>query len=92
MKSGGNVWCVLFQLLKEAEANPLDWTDPGPTRVTAIVACVPSFMDVSGQSTGGGAPMQRGMSMVTNNHVDADMMPEVENSEEDFEIPEVSGQ
>lgn len=80
----------MFQLLKEAEANPDDWTDPGPTRATAIVACVPSFMDASGQSTGGGMPMQRGMSMVTTNHVDVDAIPEVEQSEEEFEIPEVS--
>ena len=25
---------------------------PGPTRMTSIVACVPAFMDASGQSTG----------------------------------------
>lgn len=25
---------------------------PGPSRMTSIVACVPAFMDASGQSTG----------------------------------------
>ncbi|GMH43786.1 hypothetical protein BSKO_11720 [Bryopsis sp. KO-2023] len=78
------------ELLDEAEKTPEDWAEPGPTRATAIIACVPSFMDVSGASTGGAAPMQRGMSMVPNDHVDVDMLPEVETSqdEDEFEIPE----
>ena len=28
------------------------YADPGPSRMTSIVACVPAFMDESGQSTG----------------------------------------
>ena len=28
------------------------YAQPGPTRMTSIVACVPAFMDASGQSTG----------------------------------------
>lgn len=39
-----------------AEAGP-DYTSngyatPGPTRMTSIVACVPAYVDASGQSTG----------------------------------------
>ena len=28
------------------------YAEPGPTRMTSIVACVPAYMDASGQSTG----------------------------------------
>lgn len=58
-----------LQLLEEYEADP-SWAWPGPTRATAIVACLPAFMDASGHSTGGGAPMQRGASLATTQHVD----------------------
>lgn len=59
-----------MQLLEEYEADPSSWAWPGPTRATAIVACLPAFMDASGHSTGGGAPMQRGASLATTQHVD----------------------
>jgi hypothetical protein len=58
------------QLLEEYEADPSIWAWPGPTRATAIVACLPAFMDASGHSTGGAAPMQRGASLATTQHVD----------------------
>lgn len=58
------------QLLEEYEADPSAWAWPGPTRATAIVACLPAFMDASGHSTGGAAPMQRGASLATTQHVD----------------------
>ena len=58
------------QLLEEYEADPSAWAWPGPTRATAIVACLPAFMDASGYSTGGAAPMQRGSSLATTQHVD----------------------
>ena len=42
------------ELLEEVGPDPTQkgyglW---GPTRMTSVVACVPAFMDVSGQSTG----------------------------------------
>ncbi len=61
--------CAL-QLMREYEADPSCWAAPGPTRATAIVACIPTFMDASGHSTGGAAPMQRGASLATTQHVD----------------------
>lgn len=41
-------------LLEEVgpEAASTGYASPGPTRMTSIVACVPAFMDASGQSTG----------------------------------------
>lgn len=83
------VCLLLIQLLEQAKSNPSDFFEVGPTRATAIIACVPSFMDVTGQSTGGGAPMQRGMSMVTGDHVDVDSIPDLDELTEEFKIPEV---
>ncbi len=44
-------------LLEEVGPDPTQqgYAHPGPTRMTSIVACVPAFMDASGQSTGGHA-------------------------------------
>lgn len=42
----------LVQLLREYESDPSGWAEPGPTRATAVVACIPAFMDASGHSTG----------------------------------------
>ena len=53
--------CLLACLLTQPP--PAAWR-------AAIVACIPAFMDESGQSMGGGAPMQRGASMATTQHVD----------------------
>lgn len=41
-------------LLEEVGPDYLEngYARPGPTRMTSIVACVPAFMDASGQSTG----------------------------------------
>lgn len=37
------------ELMREYEAaEPGSWAEPGPTRATAIVACIPAFMDASG--------------------------------------------
>ena len=41
-------------LLEEVGPDPVSkgYAQPGPSRMTSIVACVPAFMDASGQSTG----------------------------------------
>lgn len=41
-------------LLEEVGPDPVSkgYARPGPSRMTSIVACVPAFMDASGQSTG----------------------------------------
>ena len=57
-------------LLQEYQADPSKWATPGPSIATAVVACLPTFMDASGQSSGAAAPMQRGASMATTQHVD----------------------
>eukprot|EP00887_Chlorella_sp_A99_P001378 scaffold8.g1378.t1 len=58
-------------LVEEYERNPSAWAEPGPTRATAIVACLPAFMDASGHSTGGvTGPLGRGGSLATTQHVD----------------------
>ena len=43
------------ELFEEAGSNPLQngWAWPGPTWATSVVACLPTFMDASGNSTGG---------------------------------------
>ena len=57
--------------LAAAESLPEAWTTPpGPTRATAVVACVPAFADPSGLSVGSGLPMARGASMTTDMHFD----------------------
>eukprot|EP00889_Picochlorum_renovo_P000320 jgi/Picre1/27350/NNA_000319.t3 len=60
-------------LLKEYEADPSKWAEPGPSIATAVVACIPTFMDASGNSSGAAAPMPRGASMATTQHVDPAM-------------------
>ena len=72
------------------EAEPGAWAEPGPTRATAIVACVPAFMDASGHSTGGAAPMARGASLATTQHVDPAAAPvsALDSGSEDEEVPE----
>lgn len=35
--------------MAEYEEDPSVWAWPGPTRATAIVACLPAFMDASGE-------------------------------------------
>ncbi|KAL4457809.1 hypothetical protein ABPG75_012674 [Micractinium tetrahymenae] len=76
------------QLLEEYEADPSAWAWPGPTRATAIVACLPAFMDASGHSTGGGAPMQRGASLATTQHVDPAAVAAMEESGDEDDVPE----
>lgn len=46
-------------LLEEVGPDPVSkgYARPGPSRMTSIVACVPAFMDASGQSTGRQSPM-----------------------------------
>lgn len=45
-------------LLEEVGPDPVSkgYAQPGPSRMTSIVACVPAFMDASGQSTGKTSP------------------------------------
>lgn len=76
------------QLLEEYEADPSSWAWPGPTRATAIVACLPAFMDASGHSTGGAAPMQRGASLATTQHVDPAAVIAVDDSSDEDDVPE----
>lgn len=40
------------ELLDEAQLHPETFSGPGPTRATAVIACIPAFTDASGQSTG----------------------------------------
>ena len=76
-------------LLKEYEANPNLFAAPGPSIATAIVACIPSFMDASGNSSGLAAPMPRGASMATTQHMDpAAATAAMEDSADDEEPPE----
>jgi predicted Zn-dependent peptidase len=56
--------------LAAADALPDAWSPPGPTRATAVVACVPAFADPTGLSLGAGPALQRGASMATDMHVD----------------------
>ncbi|KAL0020811.1 hypothetical protein WJX79_007906 [Trebouxia sp. C0005] len=75
---GASVLSYISHYRKEAELLEEAGHDPsqngyalwGPTRMTSIVACIPAFMDASGQSTGGGMPMQRGASLTTSEHID----------------------
>jgi predicted Zn-dependent peptidase len=80
------------QLLRDWEENPSAWAQPGPTVATAVVACLPAFMDASGNSTGGAAPIARGASMATTQHVDPALAAAAalgdESSDTDKDIPE----
>ena len=57
---GASVLSYISHYRKEAELLEEAGHDPsqngyalwGPTRMTSIVACIPAFMDASGQSTG----------------------------------------
>ena len=40
------------ELVADAKARPDKWGPPGPTRATALVACIPMYTDTSGNSTG----------------------------------------
>lgn len=75
-------------LMREYEEDPSLWAEPGPTVATAIVACIPAFMDASGHSTGAAAPMARGASMATTQHVDPAAVSTIDDSAEDEEPPE----
>lgn len=76
-------------LLKEYEADPSKWAEPGPSIATAVVACIPTFMDASGNSSGAAAPMPRGASMATTQHVDPAMAAAaLDESGDDEEPPE----
>lgn len=76
-------------LLQEYQADPDKWATPGPSIATAVVACIPTFMDASGNSSGAAAPMQRGASMATTQHVDpAIAAASLEDSTSDEEPPE----
>jgi hypothetical protein len=74
--------------MEEYESDPGSWAWPGPTRATAIVACLPAFMDASGHSTGGAAPLQRGASLATTQHVDPAAVAAMEESGGEEEVPE----
>jgi predicted Zn-dependent peptidase len=76
-------------LLQEYQADPDKWATPGPSIATAVVACIPTFMDASGNSSGAAAPMQRGASMATTQHVDPSMAAAaLDDSTSDEEPPE----
>lgn len=76
-------------LLQEYQADPQKWATPGPSIATAIVACIPTFMDASGNSSGAAAPMQRGASMATTQHVDPSLAATaLEDSTSDEEPPD----
>ena len=76
-------------LLKEYEADPSKWAEPGPSIATAVVACLPTFMDASGESSGAAAPMPRGASMATTQHIDPSMAAAaLDDSASDEEPPE----
>lgn len=71
---------------------PTAWAAPGPTVATAIVACLPAFMDAAtGESTGAAAPMQRGASLATTQHIMGGEAPQAGamlSSDDDNEPPE----
>lgn len=70
---------------------PTAWAAPGPTVATAIVACLPAFMDAAtGESTGAAAPMQRGASLATTQHIMGGEAPPADamlSSDDDTEDP-----
>jgi len=57
-------------LAEEWGAAPGEWTSE-PTRTTSIIACVPAYMDASGEGLGGGGGMARGGGVSTGQHIDA---------------------
>ena len=57
------------EALADYEANPHLFYEPGPIRPTCIVACIPTFMDASGESIGSGAAPRAG-AMSTGGHID----------------------
>lgn len=82
-------------MLAQAEQEPGLWAEPGPTRTTSIIACLPAFVDQSGASVsaGSGAGAARA-SMGASGHIDADnidlakLEAESRRQEEYYEIPE----
>lgn len=79
------------QLADEYQQDQAGWAEPGPTRATAIVACLPAFMDASGHSTGGAVLVGRGGSLATTQHVDpmgGVPLAQAEESGDDEDVPE----
>ncbi|KAI8464353.1 MAG: LuxS/MPP-like metallohydrolase [Monoraphidium minutum] len=81
-------------VLERAAGEPGLWAEPGPSRATSIVACIPEFMDASGSSAApGGGAMSRGANMGAGGHLDADSIDLAEleahsKDLEEFEVPE----
>ncbi len=74
----------------EYTEDPEAWSDMGPTYATAIVACIPAFMDDSGLSTGNGPVLQRGATLTTMEHMDGSVgtLTSDFESESDDDVPE----
>lgn len=81
---------ALAEVFKEGD----QWVDPGPTRATAIIACLPSYMDASGLGTGGAhAGPKNKINMGAAGHLDADTIDLAEleamsQAVDEIEIPE----
>ncbi len=79
-------------VLQQAEQEPGAWAWPGPTRATSIVACVPSFVDSSGESVAAGKGTARVGSVGTLGHIDPDEVDleelAAQAAAEEFDIPE----
>ena len=74
----------------ECGSDPAAWGDTGPTYATAIVACIPAYMDEAGLSTGNGPVLQRGATVTTMEHMEASAATFASDLESDGEddVPE----
>ncbi|KAK9797772.1 hypothetical protein WJX73_010222 [Symbiochloris irregularis] len=71
--------------LQDAEKHPEAWAAPGPTRATAIIACIPAY-DSEEYNTGNLAPKGRGGGgMTTGMHVDPALVDQLADDEEEDE-------
>lgn len=90
----GNEREVLSQAQQQLAEDPSSWAYLGPTRATSIIACIPAYVDASGQSVAGaaGAAIAR-PSLGASGHLDADTidlaaLEEQSRAIDEFEIPE----
>lgn len=58
------------ETLAAAEADPGAYSSPGPTRPSSITACVPAFVQESGDAIDGGLSAREGADLTTGGHLD----------------------
>ena len=82
------------EALAAAAADPAAYAPPGPTRPSSITACVPAFVQESGDAIDGGLSARPAAEMTTGGHldgsgidVDAVMQPGAKDPEEEAPPP-----